>query len=109
MELRCTTLSQPPLVSALHDPSTGVTDAVLSDARKQSVVDAERLLSHHVAPHMKEKGFTDEAKYVKTTADWHEASDGRGIPEASQRMLQYLVEDWLPWHRDGDYSTVDKM
>ena len=41
----------------------------------QSVVDAEILLSYHVAKFFREKGYEKEYQYVNGIAQWHEASD----------------------------------
>lgn len=66
---------------ALVNEGTGLTHAALTGERKQSVQDAERLLSYHVAKFLRERGYDKEAKYVEIIAGWHEAADGRGISE----------------------------
>ena len=43
-------------VEAMRAPNTGLTYTALAGKRKQSVVDAERLLSYHVAEFFREKG-----------------------------------------------------
>lgn len=54
-----------------------------------------------------------EGEYVRRVAEWHEASDGRGLSELQRcrqnyRMLSYLVMEWIPWFQDmPDYSTLD--
>jgi hypothetical protein len=45
--------------------------------------------------------------------NWHNATDGRGITQLQRckynyEMLNYIVEMWLPWHKDCyDFSLVD--
>ena len=63
-------------VEAMRSPNTGLTYTALAGKRKQSVVDAERLLSYHVANFFREKGYENEYQYVKVIAQWHESSDG---------------------------------
>lgn len=62
---------------AMRDPSTDLTHTALVGKRKQSVTDAEKLLSYHVAQFLDKNGHSVEARYVQTVAKWHEASDGR--------------------------------
>ena len=47
-------------VEALSDPSSNLTYFALSGARKQSVQDAERLLSPEMAEFMEKKGYARE-------------------------------------------------
>ena len=60
---------------AMQDPKTGMAFAALTGKRKQSVVDAERMLSYLVASfhseHVDEKG-----EFVRTVAGWDETADG---------------------------------
>ena len=44
-------------VEAMHSPNTGLMYTALAGKRKQSVVDAEILLSYHVATFFREKGY----------------------------------------------------
>lgn len=98
---------------AMLDRKTGLTHTALTGQRKQSVSDAERLLSHHVAKFFKKKGYEKEAEYVSIIADWHEASDGRGMSQlqrskANYRMLNYILDEWMPWHRTNyNFSLID--
>ena len=64
---------------AMQDPKTGLTFASLTGERKQSVVDAERMLSYLVASFLSEHGYEKEGEFVRTVAGWHEAADGRGL------------------------------
>ena len=90
-----------------------LTHAALVGSRKQSVKDAEKLLSHHVAAFFKEKGYDAEGEYVEVIANWHEATDGRGMQQeqraaANAKMLQYIMQDWTPWWTSSsDMSEVD--
>jgi hypothetical protein len=98
---------------AMLSPKTSLTHAALVGARKQSVKDAELLLSFNVASFMQNENFPTEAKYVETIASWHEASDGRGLSElqrckANYAMLNYLLDEWMPWHKtDYNFGLAD--
>ncbi|XP_068719362.1 uncharacterized protein [Montipora capricornis] len=100
-------------VEAMRSPNTGLTYTALAGKRKQSVVDAERLLSYHVANFFRGKGYENEYQYVKVIAQWHESSDGRGISQLKRsqynyEMLNYLLDEWMPWHKDDyDFSKID--
>lgn len=73
--------------------------------------DAEKLLSTAVANWCKENGFPEEGRVAEIIANWHKASDGRGLDEETRRkynlaMLDYILEDWMPWYQENkDYST----
>ena len=98
---------------AMQNPMTGLTHAALVGSRKQSVPDAEKLLSFHVAKFFRDNNYNAEAEYVETVAEWHEASDGRGLSQLQRcrqnyRMLNYILDAWIPWHRDNyDLSLLD--
>ncbi|XP_028407520.1 uncharacterized protein LOC114530130 [Dendronephthya gigantea] len=100
-------------VKAMNDPNTGLTYTTLTGKRKQSVGDAEKLLSPAVAKWLKANGFLSEGRFVEIVSNWHKASDGRGLTETERSknnlaMLDYLLEDWMPWYKDlRDYSTMD--
>ena len=49
------------------DSNTGLTHAALIGLRKQSVPDAERFLSFHIAKWMLENGFQVEGTFVQVT------------------------------------------
>lgn len=99
--------------NALLDPNSGLSHAALIGQRPQSVEDAERLLSHHVAASMKKNGYDFEADYVTTVAGWHEASLGRGMSQlkrskANYQMLNYLLDELMPWHAEKyDFTFLD--
>lgn len=55
--------------------------------------------------------YEAEGEYVRRIAEWHEASDGRGISQLQRckqnyLMLNYLIAEWMPWY-SGDFSYVD--
>lgn len=93
----------------LSDPKSGLTHAALIGKRKQSLVDAERLLSYHVVESLKRNGHEREAKHVEVIANWHEATDGRGISQLKHckynyLMMQYILDDWMPsWRPCYDF------
>ncbi|XP_064622698.1 uncharacterized protein LOC135484921 isoform X2 [Lineus longissimus] len=98
---------------AMRDPGTGLTYAALVGKRKQSVTDAEKLLSFPVAKFLEENGFESAAKYVHTIAQWHEGSDGRGLSQLQRSRynyltLNYIMDELMPWHAErNDLSTID--
>ena len=98
---------------AMQNHMTGLTHAALIGSRKQSVPDAEKLLSFHVAKFFRDNNYDAEAEYVETVAKWHEASDGRGLSQLQRcrqnyGMLNYILDEWIPWHRDVyDLSLLD--
>lgn len=98
---------------ALLDPRAGLSHAALTGQRPQSVEDAEKLLSYHVAASMQRNELDCEAEYVSTVAAWHEASDGRGMGQlrrckANYQMLNYIVADLMPWYQENyDFTYID--
>lgn len=110
------------LSEVLEDNESGLTAGALRGSDKQSVPQAEQLLSHKVAKSLQKLGYQAESKYIRTLANWHEANDGRAIRSSSssksskQRtrchynydMMNYLLDDYMPWHRDiYDFRLVD--
>ena len=53
---------------AMLDAGTGLTHASLTGERKQSVGEAERMLSFLVAKFLHEHGYKQEAKYIDIIA-----------------------------------------
>ena len=98
---------------AVKDPSTGLTLAALRGERKQSVQDAERMLSFMVAKFLREHSYEEEARYVEIVAGWHEAADGRGISQLERcrknyAMLNMILDEWMPWQGGlYDFATID--
>ena len=64
-QLRYEKLSEEAFKGAMLDPNTGLTHAALVGLRKQSVPDAERLLSFHVAKWMLDNEFQHEGTFVQ--------------------------------------------
>ena len=99
--------------NVLLDSQIGLTHAALVGKRKQSLVDAERLLSYHVVESLNRKSHEKEASHVQIIANWHEATDGRGIDQLTHckynyLMREYILDEWMPWHRTCyDFSTID--
>ncbi|CAB3995520.1 Hypothetical predicted protein, partial [Paramuricea clavata] len=94
-------------------PKTGLTFAALTGERKQSVVDAERMLSYLVAKFLSENGYEKEGEYVNIVSGWHEAADGRSLFELERcrknyAMLNMVLDDWMPWHKTThNFGTID--
>lgn len=61
---------------------------------------------------LQENGHSAEANFVEVVRNWHKASDGRGSTEEmrskyNHNMLDFLLEDWMPWYRsERDFSTI---
>lgn len=97
----------------LADPLSGHTRAALVGKQKQSVKDAERVLSYHVVDSLRRHEYNAEADYVRIIAQWHEASDGRGLSQFQRsqynyEMLNFILDEWIPWRKDTyDFATVD--
>ena len=64
-QLRYSKLTDNAFRGAMLSPETGLTHAALVGLRKQSVPDAERLLSHHVADWMLRNGYQDDGEFVQ--------------------------------------------
>lgn len=87
----------------MHSPHTGLTYTALTGKKKQSVSDPEKLLSTAVANWCKENGFPEERRVTEIIANWHKASDGRGLDEETRRrynlaMLDFILEGWMHWY-----------
>lgn len=100
---------------ASEDKDTGLTYSALVGSDKQSIRDAEKLLSPAVLLFMQTKGYEEEAKLVKACLNWHRASDERGLTQEQRSlynhdMLQYIHDEFLPWQKATeayDYSTLE--
>lgn len=99
--------------AALMDPQSGLTHAALTGKRKQSLVDAERLMSSLVVQSLRRHGYDREANFVEVLANWHEATDGRVLSQLERcrfnyRLLNLILDEWMPWHTASyDFSTID--
>lgn len=94
---------------ALKDPQSKLTYPALTGQRKQSIRDAENLLSTSMANFMQSKGYCFEEKYIRVFLNWRRACDERGLRETTRSqfnndLLNYLLDDWVPWH-----STVNDL
>ncbi len=87
---------------ALSDHSSGLTYPALTGARKQSVVDAERIFSLELAEFMK-KGYSYEARYISTIWNWRRSCDERGLSELQRSRFNYqflnLILELIPWYK----------
>jgi len=68
-ELRYQALSREAFVVAMMSSNTGLTHVALQGVRKQSVVDAQRLLSRGVACFMQDNQFCVQPEYVRHITD----------------------------------------
>ena len=73
----------------LLDQNSVLTQAALIGVRKQSLVDAERLLSYHVVESLRKAGHEQEARHVEIISNWHEATDGRGLTQLTRCKYNY--------------------
>ena len=108
------TLNYEAFDDVLLDQNSGLTHAALIGIRKQSLIDAERLLSYHVVESLRKNGHQREAKHVEIIANWHEASDdGRRLKQLARckynyQMLEYILDEWMSWHQTCyDFTTID--
>jgi len=98
---------------ALRDPTSGLTYPALVGARKQSVIDAERLFSTKLVDFMKKKGYNEEAKYIETICNWRRASDERGLSSLTRSKYNYtllnmILDELMPWHRQSyDFALLE--
>ena len=90
-----------------------LTYPALTGQRKQSVRDAERLLSQEMVQFMTKKGYLFEAHYIETVLNWRRSSDERGLTQIQRswynyKMLNYLLDELMPWYRDTyDFSALE--
>jgi len=61
--------------------------ALRTGARKQSVVDAERLFSPDLEKFMIDKGYRFEATYIRTIWNWRRAGDEQGLKEDKDQSI----------------------
>ena len=109
----CEELDYAAFDAVLCDGKSGLTHVALISERKQSLLDAERLLSYHVVKSLRRQGYETEAQYVEIIVNWHNAADGRGLNQLQRckynyEMLNYILEKWMPWYKDSyDFSMID--
>ena len=63
----------------LMDSLSGSTHVVVFDKRKQSLVNAEWLISLHIASLFFCSGHHQEACHIEVLTKWHEVSDGNQL------------------------------
>ena len=90
---------------ALRDPTSGMTYPALIGARKQSVIDAERLFSSQLSTFMRKKGYDVEATYIETIHNWRRASDECGLSSLMRSKYNYcllnmILDELMPWHKE---------
>ena len=69
--------------------------SALTGKRKQSVEDAERLLSLTMADFMKKKGYKFENRYISVLANWRRATDERGLSELKRCRYNYELLSFI--------------
>ena len=100
-------------VEALSDPTSSLTYPALTGARKQSVIDAERLFNPDLQKFMARKGYTFEATFIETIWNWRRACDERGLSEIQRcrfnyHFLNFILDELMPWHTYMyDFSTLE--
>lgn len=100
-------------VEALSDPSSGLMYPALTGARKQSVVDAERLFNPDLTAFMKQKGYEYEARYTEIIWNWRRSCDERGLSELQQcrfnyQFLNLILEELMSWYKQQyDFSLLE--
>ena len=98
---------------ALEDDQANLSYSALVGLRKQSVEDAERLLSPSMIDFMDRKGYTKEAMYIRAINGWRRACDERGLTQLQRckynyQLLNYILEDWMPWYQTNyDFSLLE--
>ena len=74
----------------------------LLGVRKQLVQDAERMFSTTLTDFMDYNGYQEEVAYIR-------AVNGSSLERCrlNYRFLEYILDDWMPWHTNADYSTLE--
>ena len=57
--------------------------------------DAEHLLSYNVVRSLERHGKNEEAAFIQIIAQWHEASDGRGLSQLERCRYNYLMFNFI--------------
>ena len=90
-----------------------LTFPALTGQRKQSIRDVEILFSKNVEKFMETKGYTFEAKYIRTIRKWRLACDKRGLRQLercrySYEFLSMMLDELMPWHKtEYDFSLLE--
>lgn len=64
---------------------------------------------------MENKGYSNEAEYLRVICNWRHASDERGLIDEqhssfNKEFLNYILDDLMPWHKDErlqDFSLLE--
>lgn len=64
---------------------------------------------------MENKGYSNEAKYLRVVCNWRHVCDERGLTDEqhhnfNMKVLSYIIDDLMPWHRDEvlqDFSLLE--
>ena len=89
---------------ALMDDSSQLTFPAFTGQRKQSIRDVENLFSIGVENFMERKGYTYEAKYIRTIRNWRRSCDERGLSQLQRsrfnyQLLEMVLDELMPWHK----------
>lgn len=89
-----------------------LTKSALTGERPQSVKDAEIFFSFNHANWLLQNMWHEEGRYILTVAQWHEASDGRGLSQLTRcrynwAFLNFIISRWQPGLSDSSFSQID--
>ena len=88
---RNTMLNYEAFEDVLKDPDSGLTHTALTGKQKQSLKDAERLLSYLMVHSLERHGHAREAEYVEVLVKGHEATDGCALPQLTRSKYNYQM------------------
>ena len=100
-------------MEALHDDSARLTFPAVTGQQKQSIRDVEVLFSASVKEFMTNKGYSYEAKYIRTIRNWRQSCDERGLLQLQRcrynyEMLKLILDELMPWHNmEYDFSLLE--
>ena len=61
-----------------------------------------RMLSGCLVAWMKNMGYQNEAEYLQYVHNWRRACDERGLSKYNRELLNYILDDLMPWHKKDD-------
>ena len=58
------------------------------------------------------RGYSYEARYVRTIRNWRRATDERGLSQEERStfnrgFLYMVLDELIPWHHNFDFSTLE--
>lgn len=61
---------------------------------------------------MQNNGYAHVPLYVQPVLNWRRASDECGLsamehPRFNHELLDYIIDELMPWHRECDFSTLE--